>query len=158
MADRVIKCACLKKCPEEDEWRWAVVLYPYGCKSRGLSANLSFIETVNSQFSSGVTFSLNPPITLQLTSWMSRWSQTPSWCVATALGAIWQVNKASILPPGGELVSVSTTAPKKINHEVWFWAIWPLTPQSCHCDTLSLHQPIPRLDLAPLLTPDWHQG
>lgn len=101
---------------------------------------------VNSQFSSGVTFSLNPPITLRLTGWMSRWSRTPSWCVATALGAKWQVNQASIFTSGargGGLVSLSTTAPKKISHEVWFWAIWPLTPRSCHSDALPLRQPIP---------------
>lgn len=122
------------------------------------SVHLSFTERVNSQFSSRVTFSLNPPITLQLTGRMSRWSRTPSWCVATALCAKWQVNQALFLPPGGELVSLSTTAPKKIRHEVWFWAIWPLTPRSCHCDALPFHQPIPCLDLTLLLTPDWHQG
>lgn len=42
-----------------------------------------------------------------------------------------------------ELVSLSTAASKKICREVWFWAIWPLTLQSCRHDALPLRQTLP---------------
>lgn len=102
------------------------------------SVRLSFSGRVNSQFSSGVTFSLNPPITLQLTGRMSRWSRTPSWCVATALGAKWQVNQASIFTSGwGTCVTLHHCAQE---NQPWSLVLGNLTADTAE---LSLRCPSP---------------